>query len=524
MQTLYGGGISAKDFYTRRARRLLPAYFGLVIATVLVCAVVTLPGELTETVTQALWASVLAANIGYWSDVSYFDAQLFRPMLHLWSLGVEAQFYLLFPLLVRLNRRWLVLVLLISFAACLVTVPISPKLPFYMMPLRVWEFVIGMLAARVQLQRRPALGAAALLGILLCLFIPVDGIARNIVTGHPALPALAITLLTATTLVFRLPEAAEQSLPGVAAQKVGDASYSLYLAHFPIIVLLNYQPFSGTRLGLTPWTIPLIVLATLALYFGLERRGPRLFSVKRSLAAMAAVWALAWIVPQVKLLSFSPRERLIFAATHDRSAYHCGKLFRVIHPREKFCLLEAGEPMLFVGDSHADAIKTSFAAVAHKHGWGVYFPIDNDPLLSKQLSPAWLRREADRRRARWVVLHFAGGHFTPELVEAARREIGDRLIVIEATPSFNESVPQALFEHKPLVAEPPKVDLKPYLAAHPQIPSVDPMPALCPGKCLLQDSAGRPLYFDKDHLTLSGARLLEPALDDFFTKVVDKRR
>lgn len=524
MQTLYGGGISATNFYLRRARRLLPAYFGLVITTLLVCAAVTLPAELAQTAQQAMWASVLASNIGYWTDISYFNAQLFRPLLHLWSLGVEAQFYLFFPLLMRLNRRWLAAVCLLSFIACLVTVPISPKLPFYMMPLRIWEFGIGMLAARIGVGLRPGAGAAALAGIVLCLLIPVDGLARNIVTGHPALPALAITTLTAVTLIYRLPARLEGSLPGVAAQRVGDASYSLYLAHFPVIVLLNYAPFTGTRLGMTPWTLPLIALATLALYFGLERRGPKLFGVKRSMAAIAAVWLLAAAIPPLKLLSFTPQQRMIFAADKDRASYHCGKLFRLVHPGQQFCPLEPGEPIMLVGDSHADALKVSFADVAKRHGWGTYFPIDNDPLLSPRLSAAWLRRKADAHHARWVVLHFAEGHFTPELVEKARQQLGDRLIVIEPTPMFTKSVPQALFKHEAVERRPHNVRLDAYLRAHPDIPSLSLEPVLCPGPCRLQDPAGHPLYFDADHLTLTGARLLEPTFDAFFTNVIDRRR
>ena len=524
MQALYGHGTAARDFYVRRARRLVPAYFGLLAAALVACAVVTLPGELATTARQALWASVFAANIGYWFDTSYFGGDLFRPLLHLWSLGVEAQFYLFFPLLARFNRRWLSALCLLSFAACLATVTNSPKLPFFMMPFRVWEFGLGMLAARIELRSHPKLGASALAGILLCMLIPADGLAKSMITGHPALPALAITTLTAAVLMFRLPQRVEQSLPGIAAQRVGDASYSLYLAHFPVIALLNYVPFTGTRLGMTPWALPLIALSTLTLYFGLERRGPRLFSLNRSVAALLAVWAMAAVVSQVKLLGYSPRQRLLFAAADDHAPWRCGKLFRAFHPTAKICALSKGVPIMLVGDSHADAIKTSFVSVARKHGWGVYFPIDNDVLLWPPLNANWLRHEADRRHARWVFLHFSALNLTPEILESARRELGGRLVLIEPTPMYSDSVPKRLFYGRPEPVMRVGGAVDQYLRQHPEMPVVRVRALFCDPACRTTDATGRPLYMDADHLTLTGARLLEPTLDAFFTAVVDKRR
>jgi peptidoglycan/LPS O-acetylase OafA/YrhL len=519
MQALYGEGISAADFYTRRARRLLPAYYGLVIATLLVCAVVTLPGEFGETVQQSLWASVLSSNIGYWSDVSYFETSQFRPLLHLWSLGVECQFYLLFPFLLRLNRRWIAILSLLSLGACFAAVMVSPKLSFFMMPLRVWEFALGMFAARTPAQGDRRIGLLCLVGIVLTLAIPVNGAERSVLTGHPALPALAITLLTAGALVCRFPTAFERNLPGVVAQRIGDASYSLYLAHFPVIVLVNYQPFSGTRLGLSAWTLPLIAIATLALYFGLERRGPKLFSVKRSLAAVAVVSLLAAALPPVELLRFGGKQRLVFAAAEDRSAYHCGKLFRILHARQKFCRLGSGKPIMLVGDSHADALKLSFARVAEKHGWATFFPTDNDALLSPALSARWLKRQADTIGASWVFLHYSPLNFSPDLVERARRELGNRLIVIEPTPIFSDNVPKALFEGRSVHAALPSGRLEAYLKLHPEIPVVRLMPSMCPTGCRLVDAAGHPFYWDRDHLTLTGAKQLEPKFEALFEKL-----
>jgi hypothetical protein len=207
---------------------------------------------------------------------------------------------------------------------------------------------------------------------------------------------------------------------------------------------------------------------------------------------------------------------------HDRSVYRCGKLFRILHPAESFCPLGGGMPIMLVGDSDADAIKISFARAAQKRGWGVYLPVDNEPLLTNSLSADWLKREADARGVRWVFLHYAQANFTPELVEQARRALGGRLVVIEPIPEFSESVPKALYLRERPDTLWRSAALLTYLTAHPDIPVIKLQPALCPGGCRLADDAGRPLYFDNRHLTLTGARQLEPIFDGYFDRLDER--
>ncbi|MFW2022452.1 acyltransferase family protein [Acinetobacter baumannii] len=149
MAILYKEG-DAKKFYERRAKRLIPAYFATVILTLLASIFIVLPSELGQVVTQSIYSLVFANNIGFWMQNSYFSKSDFNPLLHLWSLGVEIQFYLIVPLLVgffRKSRAFLFLTLLGSFAACVFIVGISTKTSFFMMPLRMWEFLIGFIVA-----------------------------------------------------------------------------------------------------------------------------------------------------------------------------------------------------------------------------------------------------------------------------------------------------------------------------------------------------------------------------------------
>jgi peptidoglycan/LPS O-acetylase OafA/YrhL len=522
METLYGHGVSAAEFYRRRARRLLPAYFAAILAVLTASAFITLPAEFGDVAQQSLFASALSSNFGFWLQTSYFESTQFRPLLHLWSLGVEAQFYLCFPLLVRLDRRWLSATAIASLVTCLAVVAVSPKTSFFMMPFRAWEFAVGMLAARSAITCDRRLGLAALIGVLLCVVIPVNGQTRSLLTGHPALPALAVSLLTAATLIHRLPSKLEGSALGRAAQRVGDVSYSLYLVHFPIIVLLNYAPFSGTQLGLTRWTVPLIAAATSALFFGFERNGPRLFSIRSAAAAAACIWLLAFGLPKAQLLRFNHRDRLIFAGLDDRAVYRCGKLFRILHPTARFCPLGHGEPVLLVGDSHADAIKESFAKVAEAHGFNVYLTVANDPLRSSALTVSELRNQLNSLNARWAFVHFSAANLTPALLDKAWQALGSRMVLVGPTPIFNESVPEALYERHQPRARAPNPLIRQWLAAH-HVPLIDARSALCSPVCRVQDDQGRPLYFDNSHQTLTGARLLDPLFNDWFDRAAHLR-
>lgn len=129
MAILYKQG-EAKKFLERRAKRLLPAYFATVGLTFFAALFLVLPSELGQVAKQSIYSVFFANNIGFWMQNSYFHKSDFNPLLHLWSLGVEIQFYLITPLLVWFFRKSQVLLPISLIASLLLCVFIDVVLGF----------------------------------------------------------------------------------------------------------------------------------------------------------------------------------------------------------------------------------------------------------------------------------------------------------------------------------------------------------------------------------------------------------
>ncbi len=250
-------------FYKRRLDRLFSGYIVTILSSLAVGYFILIPVDLSQLLDQSVAASLFASNLFYWNQNSYFDKAAFNPLLNLWSLSLEVQFYVLVPFLYRgiRNRPWaLFLIFLLSITSCFIVQAISPKTAFFMMPFRVWEFLIGAWVAWYPATNFPWLEhhkrffQILLLSLLSAFPFLVDlkpDATGTILYGHPALPSLVITLLTGAVIRIGIPSKLTTKGIGWALSRSGDASYSIYLVHFPVIVLCNYIPFGGTRLMAT---------------------------------------------------------------------------------------------------------------------------------------------------------------------------------------------------------------------------------------------------------------------------------
>ena len=164
------GTFTLQDFYARRCRRILPALIVVLAATWTIGRAALTSDDFRVVGKHILGGATFTSNIVLWQETGYFDISAIRkPLLHLWSLGVEEQFYLVWPPLLMLAAvlRWRPLLLSVavlagSLAFAIVMMPARDALAFYMLPARMWELLAG--AVLVQIEWRTGTAADACSG------------------------------------------------------------------------------------------------------------------------------------------------------------------------------------------------------------------------------------------------------------------------------------------------------------------------------------------------------------------------
>lgn len=244
-----------KGFYERRIRRIFPALVAMLAVSSVVAYVYLLPSELVDYAKSMLAATGSASNLYFWQHSGYFESPLSKPLLHTWSLAVEEQFYISFPLILLLVRRFfrdrlrtaVIWLLLISLLTSCVVVVRNPETAFYMPYTRAWELLLGTL---LSLRIFPHLKSAWLrntatiggLGMILwsVLFYTHDTVFPGLSALLPCVGSALIIWAgeTGTSLVGSL----LSSRPVVF---IGLISYSLYLWHWPVIVLRSMGMLMG---------------------------------------------------------------------------------------------------------------------------------------------------------------------------------------------------------------------------------------------------------------------------------------
>lgn len=234
---------SLANFYGRRIRRIFPALAACLAAVLAYGMVCLLPSELTQVGKHVFFGAVFLSNIAIWSEAGYFDlAATLKPLLHLWSLGIEEQFYILWPallwIIVRMKvgvGRLLAALFLVSFAINIWLSITSIAADFFLPFSRFWELLAGAgLAYRSQVILTPrlrywiSLGGSAALLISAALFTPE--------LHFPGWLAL-LPVGGSIAIIMAGPEATVNRtiLSTRAAVLVGLISYPLYLWHWPLI-------------------------------------------------------------------------------------------------------------------------------------------------------------------------------------------------------------------------------------------------------------------------------------------------
>jgi peptidoglycan/LPS O-acetylase OafA/YrhL len=402
---LVDGRFSFARFYERRARRILPALVLVVSATIPAAWLWLPPDRLLEYARSLAGVGLMASNVVFWSESGYFgSAAELQPLLHTWSLAIEEQYYVLFPvallLLWRFGRARVEVVLWVGTLASLILAHLlagrSPAATFFLLPTRAWELLLGALTASYLFHRgppntrlAPALGVVGL--AMLCTSILVFDEHTPFPSAYALLPTLATVLIIVCARPGTAAGALLSTTPLVA---VGLISYSAYLWHQPVLAFLRTRTLgepSDVAMG-TGLALSLVAAALSWRYVEQPFRDRSRFTRRQvltgaliaslTLVAFGAVGALNEGFPG----RFGLSEQLVKSFELSRRKEACYGRETVEETVEGACRLGRdglAPSFLVAGDSHALSLFDAFHEAASSAGRaGIFVAVSGcTPLL-----------------------------------------------------------------------------------------------------------------------------------------------
>ena len=391
----YLGTFTLFSFYERRARRILPALFTVILTCLPFAWLWMMPQELKAFGRSLTAVSLFVSNVLFWRETSYFGivAEL-KPLIHTWSLAVEEQYYLIFPIFIlmtwRFGVRCISLILIITFFLSLVAAQWAsssqPSANFFLLPTRGWELLIGVFIAllfskygddpcntlKIKWQQsvRQSGSIGGLVLILYSIFV------FNETTPFPSLYALVPTIGTALIIVFATPQTwIGRFLGNNLFVGVGLISYSAYLWHQPLFAFARIYSLAPPQY----YTFLLLTIASIGLAYLSWRFIEMPFRNKQKISrntvfSLATFTSLGMIGLGVFGYSkdgfpsrFSVSPKIIESFSMSEREHDCFDKIKV-HERDDW-LCDLGNPAknisFFVfGDSHALALLPAFDEAA----------------------------------------------------------------------------------------------------------------------------------------------------------------
>ncbi|HEX3917276.1 MAG TPA: acyltransferase family protein [Caulobacteraceae bacterium] len=571
-----GGAFSLAGFYERRVRRIIPALVVLLAGVLLLSSFLDFPVQMSRLSESGLAALFSSSNVYFWAHTGYFATPgADAPLLHTWSLGVEEQFYIVFPLVVWLARagfgaRGVRPALLALCAASLglsaIGAFMASSATFYLLPTRAWELLAGTL-----LSQNLAPTAATPVSRNFCSVVGGALIAGPILFYAPQIPFPGLAALP-PCLGALLIIAAGETGPSVVGRMlssrpmvfIGLISYSLYLWHWPLIVYQHRWAilYAGSSRLIDHLAIVGAALVAATLSWLLVERPFRNRQRVSTPVAWGAAAGAAIVLAGVMLAMFASGgwpERypahvralasyLGYSRTTARAAFRDGTCHitaddRLSDFRPSLCLdARPGTPsVLLIGDSHAADLWSGLSAalpgvsVLQATASGcrprVIQPADDKrpcdqlmrflygqfltsrPFLRVVVSAQWSSADVPFvvERARW-----AKAHGVPMLIVGPTPEYARPLPALLASAAMGRGgadlVTRSFDRGRAGVDEQLKQALAPT-----GVPYVSLLDALCHGaQCQTLVGPDTPLEFDTGHLTAAGSSLvggiLRPAI------------
>ncbi|WP_224407426.1 acyltransferase family protein [Afifella sp. IM 167] len=573
MKQVDAGDFSLRTFYERRARRILPTLFLVIAACIPFAWMYTYPSSLEDFSKSALAAIFSVSNFYFWMNGGYVaDDSALRPLLHTWTLGVEEQYYILFPALMLLvgahdRLRWWVLgaatVASLLLAAYLGST--APSAAFFMLPSRAWELFCGALLACCPVRKSRRFDPVLVL-VGLAMIVGAGGqlddatAAAKLATAIPVAGALLVLRFAGPHIVSRL-------LGSPLPVAIGLISYSLYLWHQPVFAFARLREAGEIS---DPFKVKLIVLSFVLSglsWWLVERpiRDRRRVGTRTAITTIAAssLALSAGMFTIVRSEGFPSRLPPVLRSV-DRTAE-----FTVLEQDGRQCnhrwpadaCVFGGGDVVLVGDSHAGTLGPALEETTSRLGIGfIDLTYQQCPFISGfHFSPEERNCPAVNRERLKLLSELGGGRTVilaaaPWILVRAEREeattgpslaaafeadvrrllaLGDKVVVVGPLPEIGRDVPQFLLQQvstgqgleaieeglwaprSSQAAEREEMVWSLYhpVAELPNVSVVDVAGRFCreDGMCVVNDR-DHAFFVDNNHLTHAGAERVIPAL------------
>ncbi len=374
------GTFSFGAFYKRRIRRLLPALMAVILPSLVLGWGLLLPLELVSFAKSLLSTLVFGANFWFWSDIGYWQADSARvPFLHMWSLAVEEQYYLLFPLFLTLLLPWSLKTTvrtvfwlgLASLVLAQILVVVDEEAGFYLLPSRAWELLAGSyLAVRQQTRlTQPSQRSATLWPLVGIFLIGLSIVAFNASTDHPSL--LTLIPVGGTMLIIWYCTGRDITSRVLGSRPfvfVGLVSYSFYLWHYPVFAFFRIRYTTYSVYDIAGWIGIAFGLSVFS-YYLVERPFRRILPFKAVLAFVLAssLVTVAFSVQVIRANGYPDRMPEILSEDFTQYPWlimknDAGQHCFGDYGKSEFCQFRADTAqgqMILVGDSTTEALSVA---------------------------------------------------------------------------------------------------------------------------------------------------------------------
>lgn len=558
------------DFYLRRVRRLLPALIVTIGASYITALFLFSPSDFKSMSGSTVYALAGISNIFFWLESGYFDSSAsIKPLLHTWSLGVEIQFYVIWPILLLGILRTtthikIALLALIALGATSAVLFLKSDASgaFFLTPFRVHEFLLGGLVTLIERHKLNKFVANVIYATGMILVAYAIFSFSSETTLFPGLAALVPATGAALMILGGRNSMLAYPLSSRPAVKIGEISYSLYLVHWPLFVFTSYALIGNITPLHKLWLVCSTFILAIALYFLVEKFFRHQHAARLSGPAFSLATALASIVLIIPAASSwtqngwawrVPAELREVGNIDERSAsIYVFELIKKLNEAENFGTSSNKEKLLVIGDSQAGDLMNILNEDDYFSNYNVISRLVDSacgtPLLAKDKQenffktinpitikqPEYVKRcetgiaraddqkliaEADKIFIAFYWRDFAEPYYLNAIKELASRTTAEiyifgrkDLLKDSAFIATTLGRSAGLSHYAATYKSPETEKINAPLKLISNVKYIDMMQATCPSddQCLVVDDDHKPVFFNATHLSKEGAKMYGP--------------